>query len=525
MIQLLLACHPEPLWPTVAYLDSGRHEDSAADTGTPGNQGPTATDDVVAVGLGATTVFDVLANDTDPDDGIDPASLAVVGLPLHGLLTVGAEGALTYVHDGSADPVDGWSYTVADRAGQRSAAATVTLTVSGPEPIAGAPSATSEELDHPAAAAVDGDPTTRWTSPWSARGGDAITLDLGGWFRLTGISAALGPDGASGADSDFSLQIWDGCWQTVPGGEVHGNSAVAVDLPVDAVTRRIRYVCTAIGGTCTVRELGVRGVPDAAPTTPLACAAGTMRPARDPDYAQNVFLPVGYDRNTLYPTVFSYHGIGGATLDPSYTAVSTNPEGVPYRLAFDPAFAAGLDAIVIAPHCRTPYDGSSECWFDPDAMERMFLRALGDWNVDPDRVSVTGLSGGGIRGWELLIRQRERVAAFVPIASDLSGPYTVFDGYGAPVPASDGRHFCDLRDVPIDAYHGTSDTVVSYTSGRATPDLDLWMATRCDATVDVFGFDPNDFLYRGHDVWNDVYANDAVWAWLLAQRVSARPAP
>lgn len=528
LFSLWIACASDPDAETGA-LDTGVDDTAVPDdtvTMPPAGIAPSAADDSFAVVAGATTALDVLANDVDADGTLDPAGLRVVGAPLHGQVTFGADGLATYVHGGTApDTADTWSYTVTDDDGLVSAPATVTLAIGGSVVLGGTLWATGEELDHPAAHAMDGDGTTRWTSSWSGRGGHALALDFGDWRRIAEIDVVLGPDDTGGADADFSVQVWDGCWQTVPGGEFHGNTAVRVTLPVDVRARRVRYVCTAIGGTCTVRELTVRGLSDVAPTTPLACDGGTMRPVLDPDYASSVFLPPDYDRDTLYPAVFSYHGIGGTTLEADYASVATYPEGAPRRLVNDPAFAAMVGAIVISPHCRSPGDTTSSCWFDSEAMSRMFLRAIGDWNVDLDRVSITGLSGGGIKGWDLVVMDREQIASFVPIASDTYGPYIGWDAAGLPVPAADGRHFCDLRDMPIDAYHGTADGVVYYGGANATPNLDLYMSTRCSATADWFQFDPADFDGRGHDVWDDVYADDTVWTWMLAQRISARPAP
>jgi VCBS repeat-containing protein len=74
----------------------------------------------------------VLANDTDPDG--NPITAVQFTQPAHGTLSTSANGAFTYVHDGSANYTDSFTYRASDGS-QTSNATTVTLTINRP-PVA-----------------------------------------------------------------------------------------------------------------------------------------------------------------------------------------------------------------------------------------------------------------------------------------------------------------------------------------------------------------------------------------------------
>ncbi|MCV7373878.1 tandem-95 repeat protein [Mycolicibacterium arabiense] len=104
------------------------------------NDPPLATDDTTTVAENGTVVIDVLANDTDVDDTLDPSSVTVVAGPAHGTVTVDrVTGRITYVNDGDEATPDTFTYTVADRAGATSNTATVTVGIAGVNdaPVAG----------------------------------------------------------------------------------------------------------------------------------------------------------------------------------------------------------------------------------------------------------------------------------------------------------------------------------------------------------------------------------------------------
>src|SRR5207302_9195465 len=74
---------------------------------------PASADDVVATAEGQVTTIDVLANDTDPDNDLDPTSLSIVGPALHGT-AVASNGHVTYTPAPGYSGPDTFTYQVCD---------------------------------------------------------------------------------------------------------------------------------------------------------------------------------------------------------------------------------------------------------------------------------------------------------------------------------------------------------------------------------------------------------------------------
>lgn len=95
-----------------------------------GNLPPVAGNDVGLVASGAAAVIDVLANDSDADGVLNPATVTIVDQPQNGVVTINTlTGAITYEHDAGASVSDTFTYTVDDEVNMTSGVATVTITV------------------------------------------------------------------------------------------------------------------------------------------------------------------------------------------------------------------------------------------------------------------------------------------------------------------------------------------------------------------------------------------------------------
>jgi predicted peptidase len=127
--------------------------------------------------------------------------------------------------------------------------------------------------------------------------------------------------------------------------------------------------------------------------------------------------------------------------------------------------------------------------------------ALEQYNIDPDRVYLTGLSCGATGLWNFLAQGGgDRVAAAIPVA-----------GFGlAPV----SMLGCDLGTTPIWAFHGAADDVVPV-HGAVYPITQLQACTDpppVDARLTVYPL-------AGHDSWTRTYqriAEDDIYNWMLS---------
>lgn len=93
------------------------------------NQPPVANNDVFQVIRGsAGVVLNLMANDTDPENQLNPASIVIVNWPLEGTLTVNADGTVSYSSLATSTATsDTFTYTIKDKQGLSSNLATVTI--------------------------------------------------------------------------------------------------------------------------------------------------------------------------------------------------------------------------------------------------------------------------------------------------------------------------------------------------------------------------------------------------------------
>jgi uncharacterized repeat protein (TIGR01451 family) len=119
------ACDPGGAPPQPALCDSA----TVNITVNPANDAPTANDDAYTIDEDITTDFNVIVNDTDIDGTIDPTSVVIIDIPLHGTATPNLDGTVTYNPDWNYNGGDSFTYTVDDDDGATSNNATVLIAI------------------------------------------------------------------------------------------------------------------------------------------------------------------------------------------------------------------------------------------------------------------------------------------------------------------------------------------------------------------------------------------------------------
>jgi predicted peptidase len=211
------------------------------------------------------------------------------------------------------------------------------------------------------------------------------------------------------------------------------------------------------------------------------------------------YLPPGYGDGKRRPLLVFLHGAGeiGNGSDEGLLLLQGTPVGA---LLQRDEWPETRPFVVLLPQHSGGYEPGSLC---PSAREiDRFLRfAVEHYDVDRQRVYLTGFSCGAIGTWDYLAQHGgELVAAAVPIAGDGN-------------PAVSHAH-CALARVPIWAFHGAVDGVVSK-AGSIRPITRLRRcANRADLRLTVYpGVD--------HDAATSTYdlsAGHDVYAWLLEHR-------
>ncbi len=101
----------------------------------PVNDPPSAVNDAVTTNEDTAVLIDVLANDSDPEGGLDPASLMVTVPPSHGSTTMGS-GQITYTPATNYNGSDSFVYQVCDATDCASATVSVTVNSVNDAPVA-----------------------------------------------------------------------------------------------------------------------------------------------------------------------------------------------------------------------------------------------------------------------------------------------------------------------------------------------------------------------------------------------------
>lgn len=147
-------------------------------------------------------------------------------------------------------------------------------------------------------------------------------------------------------------------------------------------------------------------------------------------------------------------------------------------------------AYILAPQCPKKQWWSGKNLRNVIALTKQIAKSE---DIDPNRIYITGLSMGGYGTWSALAAEPDLFAAAIPIC-----------GGGNPSTARKFKH------VPIQAYHGESDRVV-------TPDKSQKMIAALEkakakhATLTIY---PN----TGHNSWTKTYTNPKTYTWLFSNK-------
>ena len=206
------------------------------------------------------------------------------------------------------------------------------------------------------------------------------------------------------------------------------------------------------------------------------------------DYLLYVPDDYGADNQQKWPLILYLHGSTQLNNTLDSLEVDTLPE-----LLKD----EGNDQfLVVSPLANSK---TYEYWPEEDMVDSLFilLEEIQDAvSVDQDRIYLTGESGGGNGTWEIGVQHPETFAALVPVAGYYGWPYTV------------PENICDLKDVPVWAFHGAEDDVMPLEAEQILVDA----LTACDGNVQFTVFPDN-----RHDIESRQVYNSELFTWLLEQ--------
>ncbi len=243
----------------------------------PQNDAPVANADSASVSEGASININVAANDSDSDDGLDLASIDIIGAPARGSVTVNSDGTVGYVETRGGLAADSFGYSIKDRSGVTSNVATVVISITGSPPQdsngdglsdvdasalglnpndadgdtdgdgAADVQEVGDEIDKPLDRDADGvidalEPGDDATDATTANGlplagGHSVSVTTGPGETLSRVSAAAAPDGPPGISLPFGMVSYT---TSAPvGGSVTTQIRFSVELPAGLALYKI----------------------------------------------------------------------------------------------------------------------------------------------------------------------------------------------------------------------------------------------------------------------------------------------
>lgn len=194
-----------------------------------------------------------------------------------------------------------------------------------------------------------------------------------------------------------------------------------------------------------------------------------------------VSTPENFDREKeRLPLIVFLHGAGERGDDVDLVKV----HGVPRF--FDKE--SPVRAVTLSPQCKNDMVWNSQVY----AVKRLIDKVADEYNVDKDRISITGISMGGFGTWEMGVTFPGYFSALAPICGG----------------GMSWRAPC-IGKTPVWAFHGDMDDCVE-------PMYSEVMVN----SINRAGGNAKLTIYKGvyHDAWVNAYEKEDLFNWLIEQK-------
>lgn len=224
--------------------------------------------------------------------------------------------------------------------------------------------------------------------------------------------------------------------------------------------------------------------------------------------AYRLYLPENYTSNKKYPLLIFLHGAGERGEDGKHLLYVEQYRYL-QKILDDEELRS--EFIFFAPQCPknmrwvesdwTPgtYDFANTPQSVPEALVMSYVEKVifEDCSVDRSRIYVTGLSMGGYGTWDLLARYPDLFAAAVTVCG------------GCDVATAE-----TVKDIPVRIFHAEDDPTVSIAGETAMYEALSALGSDIRMTV-LHGC--------GHAAWNEGYADEETFQWLIRQQKTLEP--
>jgi predicted peptidase len=217
------------------------------------------------------------------------------------------------------------------------------------------------------------------------------------------------------------------------------------------------------------------------------CGHVYSQPKPKADYNYLIYLPKDYYEQTRsYPLVIYLHGGSHKGNDLN----KLKEYGLPYLVDKGTDF----DFIIVSPQCPNHKYWSSENWVEP-----LFEKIQVKYRVNIDKVYLTGISMGGYGTFIVAMDHPDKFAAIVPLCGGCND--------------SDTTRICNLKDIPVWAFHGTGDDLIPISeTERIVHALD-----KCKGKIEFTKLEG-----EGHGIQYLYEKHPQIYEWMLKQSRSDR---
>lgn len=197
-------------------------------------------------------------------------------------------------------------------------------------------------------------------------------------------------------------------------------------------------------------------------------------------------IPDHYEKESSikWPLILFLHGAGERGDDLELVKA----HGIPMIAERDPSFPF----ITISPQCPEDSFWNAE----QDGLMALVDEIIANFNVDPDRLYLTGLSMGGYGTWHLAAEYPGRFAAIAPIC-----------GGGNP------NRIHELIGTPTWAFHGAKDDIVPITESKKMVDTLRENGGNVSFTI---------YPESNHNSWTETYNNPELYSWFLGHSLHGK---
>jgi predicted esterase len=210
-----------------------------------------------------------------------------------------------------------------------------------------------------------------------------------------------------------------------------------------------------------------------------------------------LYTPPAYTPSTPTPILVCLHG-GNEIGDDLNELTANTPHLIPSKLISQGLWPASRPFIVVTPQLKR--DPSIPNFNDQEwpatLIDEVIEYVRSNYNVDANRIYLTGISLGAAGGWDYITAYPGKVAAFVPFSGKTRT-----------------ENACIVKNTPVWAFHGEIDALV-----RPQFSVDMINAINACSPAGQYKVRLNLLHAKAHEGWSEVY-NDTqgydIYNWLL----------